>query len=212
MKKNLLFLFLLIMAAGAAKAQVGKGFKYAGGSFNYNYDERGYTNTYTYTQGSTIYVNNHITSFQVNPDFGFFLSDKWAIGIQPGYARSSGTETSYFTSTVTDVPSYTYAHKYHSDAVSLGVHFRYYWMLNDKIGIFPQFGATTAHDLKEFKSGSLSVGGNPNIVFFATPKLAINLGFGNLLYNYDYQTKTSNFNVGLNTNINFGINYYWGGK
>ena len=213
MKKHLFTLLFLITAAGAANAQIGKGHYYIGGNFNYNYDDYGYTNTYTYATGSTIYSNHDISNLQINPDFGFFLSNKWSVGIQPGYSRVAGTETSaYYALNNSGTNSYLYNHKYHNDALSLGVHFRYYCMLTDKIGVFPQFGVTSAHDVNNFKSGSLVVGGNPNIVFFATPKLAVNLGFGNLQYNHDYQTKTNSFNIGLNTNINFGVNYYWGKK
>lgn len=212
MKKHLLILLFMVAAAFTANAQIGKGQHYAGGSFNYNYDGYGYTNNINYLTGTTVYTNNKITSLQINPDFGFFMSDKWAVGIQPGYARTSGTETSNFFSNAGAAENSTYIHKYHTDAVSLGIHFRYYWMLNDQIGIFPQFGATTAHDLNNFKSGSLTIGGNPNVVFFATPKFAVNLGFGNLAYTHDYQTKSNAFNLGLNTNISFGLNYYWGKK
>jgi len=212
MKKHLFVLLFLTMAAGAANAQIGKGSYYVGGSFNYNYDGYGYNSVTTYTTGNLYYVNNHINTLQVNPDFGFFLSDKWAVGIQPGYSRNWGTETSTFISTADASSNYVNVHKYHTDVLSLGIHFRYYCMLTDRIGIFPQFGVTTVHDANDFKSGSLNIGGNPNIVFFATKKLAVNLGFGNLQYGHDYQTKSNSFNVGLNTNISFGVNYYWGKK
>ncbi len=213
MKKHLFTLLFIIAVSVAANAQTGKGHYYIGGNFNYNYDEYGYTNTYTFTQGTTVYTNHAISNLQVSPDFGFFLSDKWAVGIQPGYARTWGTETSVYTANVgSNTSNYIYDHHYHTDVLSLGIHFRYYYMLNDKIGVFPQFGIATAHDANKFKSGSLNIGGNPNIVFFATPKLAVNLGFGNLQYIHDYQTKSNSFNIGLNTNISFGVNYYWGKK
>jgi hypothetical protein len=213
MKKHLFTLLFIIAASVAANAQIGKGNYYIGGNLNYNYDGYGYKTTTTFTEGTTNYQNHGIYAFQLNPDFGFFLSDKWSVGIQPGYSRTGGTETSVYTALPNSgTTSYTYNHKYHADALSLGIHFRYYCMLTDRIGVFPQFGVTTAHDTKDFGSGSLTVGGNPNIVFFATKKLAVNLGFGNLQYAHDYQTKSNSFNIGLNTNINFGINYYWGKK
>ncbi len=211
MKKILLIILLTTMAAGAANAQIGTGRYYVGGSFNYNYDSYGYTNTYTYTEGTTVYKNHGISTLQINPDFGMFLSKNWSVGIQPGYSRTAGTETSTYTALANSgTTSYVYNHNYHSDAASFGIHFRYYCMLSDKVGIFPQFGVTTANDINNLKSGSLNVGGNPNIVFFATPKLAVNLGFGNIMYTHDYLTKANSFNIGLNTNIGFGVNYYWG--
>lgn len=210
MKKILLSLILLSGIIGSASAQIGKGMAYLGGSLNYNYDQAGTSTVYSYTSGETIYTNNHITNFQVSPDIGLFLSDRWAVGLQLGYTRISGTETNDFISTDASIPSYLTVHNYSTDALGIGIHFRYYWMFNSKIGIFPQFGITTSNNLNNFNAGTLSIGGNPNIIFFATPHLAINMGFGNLAYNLDYQSKTSNFNLGLNTNIGFGLNYYWG--
>jgi hypothetical protein len=210
MIKHLLSIILLSAIIGSASAQVSKGSFYLGGSFNYNYDQAGTTNTYSYTTGTTYYTNNHITDFQVSPDFGYFFADNWAVGLQLGYTRTSGQEINDYVADDNTTTSYIHTDSYHTDAVGIGVHFRYYWMLNDKVGIFPQFGVTTANDLQEFSAGTLSIGGNPNIVFFATPSLAINLGFGNLQYNMDYKTKDVTFNAGLNTNISFGLNYYWG--
>jgi len=209
MKKHLLLLVLSFITIGSVSAQVSKGSFYLGGSFNYNYDQAGTTNTYSYTTGTTYYTNNHITDFQVSPDFGYFFSENWAVGLQLGYTRTSGQEINDYVANDNTTTSYIHTDKYHTDAVGIGVHFRYYWMLNDKVGIFPQFGVTTANNTDNLNAGTLTIGGNPNIVFFATPRLAVNLGFGNLAYNLDYQSKTSNFNFGLNTNIGFGLNYYW---
>jgi len=42
--------------------------------------------------------------------------------------------------------------------------------------------------------------------------LGISMGFGNINYSYGYQSKGSSFNVGVNNNFTFGVNYFWGGK
>jgi len=207
--KRYLFTLLFFAIVGTASAQVGKGQFYIGGSLNYNYDEAGTSSVISYPQGTTYYNNGKVTNFQISPDFGFFLSNEWAIGIQIGYTRTSGTETSQYLAIDSTSQSYTYSHKYSSDALGIGIHLRYYCMFTDKIGFFPQFGVTTSNDLNDFNSGTLSIGGNPNIVFFPTKHLGINLGFGNLAYNMDYKTKNKSFNLGLNTNIGFGLNYYW---
>jgi hypothetical protein len=211
MKRILLASVLLLSGIFSASAQdVGKGCFYIGGSFNYNYDQAGTSTTYTYPTGTTLYTNEHVTNIQLSPDFGFFLSKNWAVGIQLGYNRVSGTEINAYTADDNTTTSYTTVHNYHTDAFGLGAHVRYYWMLSDRVGIFPQFGFTTSNDVNNFNDGTLAIGGNPNIVFFATPRLAINLGFGNIEYDLNYLSKTSSFNVGLNTNIGFGLNYYWG--
>jgi hypothetical protein len=207
--KKYLFTLLFFAIAAAASAQVGKGQFYIGGSLNYNYDEAGTSSVITYPQGTTYYNNGKVTNFQLSPDFGFFLTDKWAIGIQLGYTRTSGTETNQYVAADNTSTSFNSTDKYSTDALGIGIHLRYYCMFTDKFGFFPQFGVTTSNNLKDFNTGTLSIGGNPNFVFFPTKHLGINLGFGNLAYNMDYKTKDKNFNLGLNTNIGFGLNYYW---
>ena len=73
-------------------------------------------------------------------------------------------------------------------------------------------GISTLNNSTYFKYGTLTIGGTPNFVFFATPKLGVNLGFGNIGYNLDYKTKVHTLNAGLNDKISFGLNYYWGKK
>ncbi|MDB5152176.1 MAG: hypothetical protein JWR54_927 [Mucilaginibacter sp.] len=214
MKQHLLilsaFLFTLI---GSATAQTGKGNYYIGGSLYYNYDGRGTTTLYTYPTGTIDYTVNNLTTFQFNPEFGYFLSKNWAIGIQPNYSRTSGTETSVFTSNNTNVvANSTSTDNYHFDVVGLTVSLRYYYMLTDKIGIFPQFGLSSQNDLKDFSNGEITLLASPNIVFFATPKLGVNMGFGNVKYATDYHFNNSYVNVGFNNAISFGLNYYWGKK
>ena len=210
--KKLLLSIIFLAIAGAASAQLTKGAYYLGGNVDYNYDNSPVTTTIPYPgYGTTYYTTKNRFDFQVAPDFGIFLTDKWAVGIQLGYTRDGGTEVNDYVGN-DPTTSYIRTDNYHTDAIGIGLHVRYYWMLNDKIGIFPQFGVTTSNNLDNFNEGTLSIGGNPNIVFFATKHLAVNLGFGNLGYNLDYATKTYNFNVDLNENISFGLNYYWGGK
>jgi hypothetical protein len=212
MKQHLLilsvFLFTLI---GSASAQTGKGNYYIGGSLYYNYDGGpGTTTLYTFTTGTTNYTVNNLTTFQFNPEFGYFLSKKWAIGIQPNYSRTSGTETNVFTSFTDPTTNFTKVDDYHIDVVGLTVSLRYYCMLTDKIGIFPQFGISSQNDLKNFSNGEITLLASPNIVFFATQKLGINMGFGNVKYATDYHFNNSYVNVGFNNAISFGLNYYWG--
>lgn len=213
MKLHLLIAsFLIITAINSASAQVDKGNHYIGGSLYFNYDGPGTSTYYTFDTGNTLYSLSKLTTFQINPEFGYFLSKKWAIGIQPNYSRSSGTETNAFISNTEGVQSYTSVNKYHADIIGLTVSMRYYCMLTDKIGIFPQLGISTQNDVKHFSNGEITVIGSPNIVFFATPKLAVNMGFGNIKYATDYHFNNTYFNLGFNNAIAFGLNYYWGRK
>lgn len=214
MKLRILILSLFMLTIiGSASAQVDKGSYYLGGSLYYNYDGGpGTTTVYNFSTGYTAYTVSKLTTFQINPEFGYFLSKKWAIGIQPNYSRSSGTETNVFTSYTDATHDYTAVDTYHIDVVGLTVNFRYYCMLTDKIGVFPQFGISSQNNIKDFKNGEITVLATPNIVFFATPKLGINLGFGNAKYATDYHFNNSYVNVGFNNTISFGLNYYCGGK
>ncbi len=95
MKLNLLILFISLFAIiDSASAQTEKGNFYIGGSLYYNYDGGpGTTTVYNYPTGTTNYTVNNLASFQFNPEFGYFLSKNWSIGIQPNYSRSSQTLT-----------------------------------------------------------------------------------------------------------------------
>jgi hypothetical protein len=212
MKLHLLILSVFIFTIiGSASAQVDKGNYYVGGSLYYNYDGGpGTTTVYTFSTGTTNYTVNKLTTFQFNPEFGYFLSKKWALGIQPNYSRSSGTETNAFNSFTDPSTNFTKVDSYHIDVIGLTVSLRYYCMLTDKIGIFPQFGISSQNDLKNFSNGEITLLASPNIVFFATPKLGINMGFGNIKYATDYHFNNSYVNVGFNNAISFGLNYYWG--
>jgi len=213
MKKQLLaFSILLVAFIGSASAQGHKGEYYLGGSVSYDYSSYGSSNTYNYAEGYTIYTASKISNFSLRPEFGFFISDKWSIGIQPVYSRSGGTETSQYFSYTDATGNYTSSDKYHDDVLGIGVHARYYAMISDKFGFFPEFGISTLNNTTYFKYGTFSVGATPNFVFFPTPKLGVNLGFGGVSYNLDYQTKDGTFHLGLNDNISFGLNYFWGRK
>jgi len=193
-------------------AQTGFGQKYLGGSFFLNYDQDGTHSTTYFESGYTQYNNSNVLSFSISPEFGFFLNDNLTIGIMPSYSRFSGTERSDFYSTTPGVASYSTERSYHSANAGLAIQFRYYWNISNHFAIYPQFGIGTSHDLDDFNAGFLSIGGGPNVVFFPTETLGINMGFGNINYSYGYQTKGSIIALGLNNNINFGVNYYFGGR
>lgn len=213
MKQKLLALSILFFVfISAASAQTGKGAFYLGGSVSYDYSSFGSTSTYNFNNGYTDYTTTKIAALSIRPEIGFFISNKWSIGVQAVYSRTSGTETSKYYSYTNSADNYVSSDKYHDDIAGIGVHARYYCMITDKFGFFPELGISTLNNTTYFKYGTLSIGSTPNFVFFPTPKLGVNLGFGGLAYNLDYQTKDSTFHLGLNDNISFGLNYYWGRK
>jgi len=208
----LAFSFFLFIGLGSASAQTEKGFYYIGGSLSYDFNSYGSSTTYDYAAGYTIYNITNVYSFSISPEFGYFLSKKWSIGIQPTYARTGGTETSNYYSYTTAADNFVSSDKYHNDIFGIGITLRYYCMITDKFGFFPQFGISTLNNVKYPNYGTLAIGVSPNFVFFPTNKIGVNLGFGNLGYNLDYKTKQHTLNAGLDDKISFGLNYYWGRK
>jgi len=210
--KLLLSPILFIVFIGTASAQTSKGEFYLGGSMSYNYDSYGSTSTYSYLSGYTNYYVTKVAAFNISPEIGYFISNKWSIGIAPTYARNSGTETSYFYSYTSTADNTISSDTYHTNSIGLGIDVRYYCMITDKFGFFPQAGISTLNNSTYFSDGTLAIGATPNFVFFATPKLAVNLGFGSVGYSLDYQTKDHAVNASLNNSITFGLNYLWDGK
>lgn len=210
MKQKLLLLSLLIFCFSfCTLAQPGKGQFYLGGSMNYNYNTYGSKTTYNFSTGYTDYFLTNISAFSISPEFGYFLSDEWSVGIQPTYQRNSGTESSYFYSYISPSDNYVSSDNYHTNIAGIGITIRYYAMITDKFGFFPQLGISTLNNTSKFSYGTFNIAAVPNFVFFATPQLGVNLGFGNLSYNLDYETKNHSFNAGLNNTITFGLNYLW---
>ncbi|MBB5394859.1 hypothetical protein [Mucilaginibacter sp. AK015] len=210
MNKLLLTTITALFIFFTASAQTGKGHKYIGGSFTFSYDEDGTVQNVNFDSGTTQYFNKNIIRFNISPEFGLFLGDKWAIGVQPGYSRVSGTEISNFYSDTDPTKNYSYTSKYHTDVIGLALNIRYYCMLTDKFGIYPQAGISSSHIANNFTDGHFAAFAGPNVVFFPTPKVGLNMGFGNISYQYNYLSHGSFVNASLNDNFVFGINYYWG--
>ena len=209
MFKKLLTFLIICCGVTAASAQNNKGDFYLGGSASYSYDSYGTSNNYSFTTGYTVYTNQDVTNFSISPEIGYFISKKWSIGIQPSFSRASGYETSSFYSYTSPADNSVSSDNYHSDIIGIGINVRYYWMITDKIGIFPQMGISSLNNSVYLKYGTFSIGASPNVVFFPTPRLGVNLGFGQIAYNLDYQTKQNTINAALNNNITFGLNYYF---
>ena len=210
--KLLLSPILFFIFIAAASAQTGESKFYIGGSMNYSYNSFGSMNTYSYLDGFINYYTTKVGNLNISPEFGFLLSKKWSIGVQPIYQRTSGTESSYYYAYSGSSNNTYYTDNYHTNSLGLGINVRYYAMITDKFGFFPQLGVSTVNNLAYPNNGTLAIGATPNFVYFATPKLGINFGFGAIAYSLDYKTKDHSVNGNLNNNIVFGVNYYWGKK
>jgi hypothetical protein len=205
---SILFSFII----SAASAQTSDYKFYIGGSMSYNYNSFGTMSTFSYTDGYINYYTTKVGNFNISPEFGFMLNKKWSVGVQPIFSHTSGTESSYYYAYSGTANNTFFSDNYKTNSLGLGINVRYYAMITDRFGFFPQFGLSTLNNLAYPNNGSFNIGVSPNFVFFATPKLGINLGFGDVAYSLDYKTKDHTFNANLNNNIVFGLNYYWGRK
>ncbi len=212
MKHTLLLSLIFLFFCGAASAQTGSGKFYIGGSMNYSYNSYGSENTYSYASGYTNYYVTKVSTFTMSPEFGFFLSNKLSIGIQGSYSHGSGTESSYYYSYLNTTDNYVKTDVYSTNVIGVGLDLRYYCMITEKFGFFPQIGFTTLNNTANLNNGTFAIGASPNFVFFPTKKLGVTLGFGNIGYSLDYQTKNHTITAGLDNNLFLGLNYYWGGK
>lgn len=75
--------FLLCSSNASAQSYIGGSFRFSGSSVR---------NSVSTTPSTTRQTNG--TSINVAPDFGWFLGDKWAVGIRPsvGFSNSTNTE------------------------------------------------------------------------------------------------------------------------
>ncbi|WDF67449.1 outer membrane beta-barrel protein [Sphingobacterium oryzagri] len=195
--KNILYTSVLILCfCGAAKAQE-YGFKKGDflieGSFRASSDEGGMQNY------------DKVVSLSFNPQIGYFLSDKWAVGLMGGYGKQ------------------TYESKPTATSVSLGQEFftlgafgRYYFLdLGSRFKIFTglestyqkldvlkdeNFPYTGGYDQKQFGANA-GIGAN----FFITKNLSIAYTFTHVLgfTTYKINSENSGTSFYLNAN-NFG--------
>jgi hypothetical protein len=210
--KLLLSIIVSIFFVASASAQTGAGKFYIGGNTSYAYNSYGSETTYSYASGYTNYYVTKVGTFNLSPEFGFFITNKLSIAIQGAYSHSSGTESSYYYSYLNSSDNYVKTDVYNSNFIGVGLDLRYYCMISDKFGFFPQVGFTTLNNTSNLNVGTFAIGASPNLVFFPSKKVGVTLGFGNIGYSLDYQTKNHTVTAALNNNLYFGLNYYWGGK
>lgn len=106
------------------------------------------------------------TSFRLSPRIGYFVADRWAIGLSPSFEAGS-----------TEIPSYG-KDKYNE--LGLGINSRYYLMENkNKTNFFAEagysFGGAQFNDDDRIGVNGYNLG--LNFVYFKNPFVALELGF-----------------------------------
>jgi len=201
--KTLSTLFIFAFAFSGSFAQPVSGKLILGGNFSFSFEHYGEDN------------QSKSNSFEINPNIGFFITEKTAIGVRAGYSMTKDEYANSF---------------YDSEKVSafgLSPYFRYYIKPN-KGGIFLQsslqlyFGKekTSYYDeyemqdvVEESNFTLMNIGVSPGVYYYITEKIAIEATFGRLSYQFvttkdedDNKNKQNYFGLSLNPqSISFGV-------
>lgn len=175
MKKiTILFVAVAAMFASAASAQQ-KDDMYVGGTLGFGVSSIG-TNGYMSTSAS----------FNVAPEFGYFIADNIKIGVELAYGVSGGTHS-----------------------LMLMPNAAYYLPIVDKLYYTPQlsvgggFGANSG-----YTAGSFALSLNlASLEYKPVENMAISIGLVNL--NYVRMEKTNNVGFGFLTSPSVGFRYYF---
>lgn len=188
-------------------AQVTKGKWLVGGVFE------SFTRTNTVTNPA---AENKSSQVLVSPRVGYFITNRWAVGIAPSYSSYK-----YKDSTVTNQGS----------GYGISAFVRYYQPIGEKLGIFGQLNGVNysagsgemdyiddAQNRKN-KYQSVSIGAfiQPGIVYFITPKIGLETSFGGLNLGYSSskgedealgrtrETTNNNFTASVNFSYQFNL-------
>lgn len=229
MKKIILFL-IVIFSISNVYSQIEKGKKYIGGGISLSSRSNSYLDS-IYTSSSNSF------SFQLQPNFGYFITNNIAISANISFGIANSTQK--FKS-----PYYgpnDNINKNNSIAIGAGVFAHYYKKIFDKCYLSFNGGFMYRYEIEQLKKTN----GDPNyiypsddpanqeivfhdnevyiypsVTYFMTPKLAFFTSFGSLGYynsksvnnslNFDNNIKTSYFNLDFNlSSLGFGVNYYF---
>ena len=131
--------------------------------------------------GSTNDKNDEVktSSFSFNPKVGYFISDKFAVGINLGIGSGKITETGE-----DDIKS---------SNMNVGAFGRYFFLdLGERFKTFTEFGfgitSNKTGDADFQKTNGFNVGAGLGMNYFVTPKMAISFGLSNVL---SYQSSKS---------------------
>ena len=152
-----------------------------------------------------------ISSMNFNPKFGYFISNKLALGAELMIGSGKEEVTIFGTPNVTGETT--------DSTFGAGVFARYYFLdLGQRFKTYAElglgFGSTTyeANGTETQKDSSFGLGFDLGMNYFVTEKMAINFGLANVL---GFNSTTSEFpgggettNNGINGNINVFNNFF----
>ncbi|HEY0046101.1 MAG TPA: OmpA family protein [Flavobacterium sp.] len=152
------------------------------------------------------------SSFNFSPKVGFFVSDKFAVGLQVNIG-SGKSETTDFTTDPNVVVEES------SSSFGAGAFARYYFLnLGERFKTYTELGVgfgSTKNEVGSTETGkdtNLNIGIDLGINYFVTPNMAISFGLADILsFNSvksedasgDFETTRSEFNGNINSFNNF---------
>ena len=159
-------------------------------------------------------------NISIGEQSGYFVIDNLSVGINMSYSFS------YNKSNMGLAPSganiYLKSYRHH---ITPGVFLRYYKMFTPKFGLLGQFQALYLMGFINNQSNDAVYAGKdrtmgvdinitPRLVYFATPKLAVEGGFGSIGYNYqrDNNSGLTSHSAGFSVNpsLSLGLSLYFG--
>ncbi len=214
MKIFLTLSFTVFLFCLTASAQNGKGKWLVGGNIESS------SRNSTLSNPAVDYKSNQMI---LGPKVGYFLSDRWALGLAPSFSSTHNRGSS----DVTKAKGY-----------STAPFVRYYQPVGEKLAIFGELSGIsyqsgwhkrTAPDGNliqnyDYRTYNLGVFVRPGIVWFVTPKIGLETSIGSLGYGYyngkntvempegTRKTTEEGFSGGLSLSYNFnlGILFYLG--
>ena len=196
-------------------AQTEKGNKILGGSLSFLTVNTKLTN-----------ANTKQNEFSIGPKFGYFIGRNVAVGLDASYSLSKSS-SSYIATTAAngnyDENLVTQSAK--NQNTNLGAFVRYYVDITERFKFFGQFNANVGFGKIEQTNAiptdntNYNASISPSIAFFPTQKLAIELGFGLISYQYNkikYKDRNADsynmnvFNFGFRSfNPSLGVNFHF---
>ncbi len=213
----------MLFATNFAFAQLSKGNLLVTGAFSVGSTSEENTVAGKTTDGPST------SNFSIIPNVSYFLSDRFAVGLELGYSRlssevvdvtSSGTIT---TKTVTGGLGLSPFVRYY---IPLGQKFYFYGQggfgftsgkIENTITTFSSFFNRTTEVKTESDLSAFNVGFRPGVTYFFTDRFALDASFGLLNFSNsttklgNSETKNSelNFNI-IPSSLTFGLSYRFG--
>jgi len=217
--KKVILIAMACFAIITCQSQTEKGKMFIGGLINFSDGNTSYYDTSGLTGTSKNY------HFQITPNYGYFIKDNFAIGVNLNYLTQSTTNDN----TNNSAANINYTQT--KNIYGAGVFARYYkklignfmFIANGSIAYnYEVDGETGISDPinENNKINSFNVTITPGLVYFISPKFGLETTFGNLNYSYSStknndtssQSKINTSNFGLNLDFSafsFGVNYYF---